>query len=249
MTRTPATLAVATLAVATLAAPATAALRVHSPIVEEAEAEIETKVDATIDHRPTRTGGYSANVSLGYGVTEYWKLEVEGQWKRDPQGASHFDSTSIENVFQLTPQGKYWADVGFFVEYEAVAQRGDHSSVTFGPLIQKEFGANLTTVNLLFTHELGNRSAPGLGFELRVQSVWPITENLSAGVEAYWQAGRLGAFPGLDAQGLRSGPVLTGDLRLLGHGKLKYEIGYLFGITGNSPQGTVRGVLEYEFHF
>lgn len=232
-----------------LAQPAAAALRVHSPIVEEGEAEIETAFDVTADHRPTQTGAYSANIALAYSPTAFWKLEVEGQWKRDPQSPAHFDSTSLENVFQLTPQGKYWADLGFFLEYEAVSQRGDHSSVTFGPLIRKEFGANTTTLNLLFTHELGNRSAPGLQFDARLQSVWPVTEGLQAGVEAYWQPGRLGAFPGVSAQGLRSGPVLLGDLRVPGLGKLKYEIGYLFGITGSTPQGTLRGLLEYEFHF
>ena len=234
---------------AVAAHPAAAALRVYSPIVEEGEAEIETQFDATGDHRPTKTGAYTANVSLGYGVTEFWKAEVEGQWKRDPQGGMLFDSTSFENIFQLTPQGKYPVDLGFFVEYEAVSQRGDHNSVTFGPLIQKEFGSNLTTLNLLFTHELGNRSAPGMQFDMRLQTVWPITENLSGGAEVYWQPGRLGAFPGVDGQGLRAGPVLTGDLRLMGLGKLKYEIGALFGGTGSSPQGTLRGLLEYEFHF
>ena len=106
-----------------IAPPAVAALRVHSPIVEEGEAEIETKFDATLDHRPQKTGGYTANVSLAYGVTSFWKTEIEGQWKRDPQGAALFDSTSLENVFQFTPQGQYWFDVGFFIEYEAVARR------------------------------------------------------------------------------------------------------------------------------
>ena len=228
---------------------AQAALRVHSPIVEEGEGEIETAFDGTGDHRAAKTGGWTSNVSVGYGVTSWWKAEIEGQWKRDPQGAWHFDSTSFENVFQVTPQGKYAVDLGFFVEYEAVSQRGDHSSVTFGPLIQKEFGANVTTVNVLFTHELGNRSAAGMGVEARVQSVWPITDYVSGGVEAYWQPGRLGAFALVSAQGLRSGPVLTGDVRVPGVGKMKYEVGYLMGVTGASAQHTVRGVLEYEFHF
>ena len=239
----------AALAFATFALPASAALRVHSPIVEQGEYELETAFDVTGDHRPQKTGAYTANVALSYGVTSFWKVELEGQWKRDPQSQAKFDATSFENIFQVTEQGKYAADLGFFLEYEAVSQRGDHSSVTFGPLIQAEFGSNLTTLNLLFTHELGNRSAPGLNFEARLQRVWPVTDAISAGIEAYWQPGRLGAFPLASAQGLRSGPVLVGDLRLPALGKLKYELGYLFGITGSTPQGTLRGVLEYEFRF
>ncbi|MCX7381290.1 MAG: hypothetical protein NT133_07715 [Alphaproteobacteria bacterium] len=241
--------ALAILALTALSLPASAALRVHSPIVEQGEFELETAFDVTGDHRPQKTGAYTANVALSYGVTSFWKVELEGQWKRDPQNPAKFDATSFGNIFQVTEQGKYAADLGFFLEYEAVSQRGDHSSVTFGPLIQAEFGSNLTTLNLLFTHELGNRSAPGLAFEARLQSVWPVNDAISAGFEAYWQPGRLGAFPLASAQGLRSGPVVVGDLRLPGLGKLKYELGYLFGITGSTPQGTLRGVLEYEFRF
>lgn len=239
----------ATLLAFTPALPAMAALRVYSPIVEEGEAEIENQFDATADHRPTKTGAYTANVSVGYGVNSFWHTELEGQWKRDPQGGMTYDSTSFENIFQLTEQGKYDVDVGFFAEVETVRQRGDHNNMTFGPIFRKEFGSNVTTLNLLFTHEMGNRSAAGATFEARLQSLWPINDWLQGGVEAYWQPGRLGAFPGLDAQGLRSGPALAGGLRLPGMGNLKYELGYLFGVTGSTPQGTVRGVLEYEFRF
>ncbi len=249
MIRHPKRFLAATLLACAPALPASAALRVYSPYVEEGEAEIETQFDATADHRPTKTGAYTANISVGYGVTSFWKAEVEGQWKRDPQGGMTFDSTSFENVFQVTEQGKYDVDVGFFAEIETVRKRGDHNSITLGPIFRKEFGSNVTTVNFLFTHELGNRSAAGATFETRVQSLWPITDALQGGIEAYWQPGRLGAFPGVNTQGLRSGPALAGDWRVPGLGKLKYELGYLVGITANAPQGTLRGVLEYEFRF
>jgi hypothetical protein len=48
---------------------------------------------------------------------------------------------------------------------------------------------------------------------------------------------------------------LLADLRHVGlqnfapYGKLKYEVGYLFGLTQATPSGTVRWRLEYEIPF
>jgi hypothetical protein len=232
-----------------LAGPAAAAVHVHSPIVEEGEWELETRFDRTNDRSPTKDNEYSYNVSIAYGVTSWWKTELEAQWKRDPGGRLQYDSTSFENTFQLTPQGQYWVDVGIFAEYESVVQKGDHDSFTFGPLIQKEFGINLTTLNLLLTHELGRGSATGFAVEMRAQSVWRIFPWLAPGIEAYWEPGNVGNFRGAAKERLRSGPVVVGGLRLGGLGKLKYELGYLFGLGRASERGTIRGLLELELHF
>ena len=61
-------------------------------------------------------------------------------------------------AFQFTPQGKYWADLGFFAEYAHAASRANADSFTFGPLIQKEVNDvlgldSLHTVNLLVTKD------------------------------------------------------------------------------------------------
>jgi len=33
------------------------------------------------------------------------------------------------------------------------------------------------------------------------------------------------------------------------YGKIKYEVGYLFGITPSTPRGTLRWKFEYEISF
>ena len=44
----------------------------------------------------------------------------------------------------------------------------------------------------------------------------------------------------------RCGPVLVGGQFLGGVGKVKYEFGYLFGLTNGSPAGILRWRLELE---
>lgn len=110
-------------------------------------------------------------------------------------------------MFQLTPQGKYWLDLGLFAEYELVARTGDHDSITIGPILQKEFGLNVTDLNLFFTHEVEHGSAGGLQVDGRVQSVWRVLPVFAPGFEAFWEPGKLGAFERVSDQQLRAGPA------------------------------------------
>jgi hypothetical protein len=64
----------------------------------------------------------------------------------------------------------------------------------------------------------------------------------------------LGSSPRLAQQQLLIGPVGVGSLPLsdlgLGKaGKLKYEIGWLFGTTSASPHGALRWRMEVEIPF
>jgi hypothetical protein len=43
--------------------------------------------------------------------------------------------------------------------------------------------------------------------------------------------------------------VLVGLQNFAPYGKLKYEVGYLFGLTQATPRGTIRWRLEYEIPF
>ena len=236
------------------AAPAEAARHVYSPYVEEGEYEIETFFNQAVAGKSGLNGEGSYAGSIGYGITSWWKTEVEATWSRNPGGTSNwgevlYDSVASENIFQLTEPGEYWLDTGFFAEAEFVKQSGDHNNFTIGPLFAKEFGPSLTTLNFLFTQEFGSGASGGQSLDFRAQSVWRFTPLFAPGVEAYWQPGKLAQFDGLNTQGLIAGPVITGGVRLAETVKLKYEIGYLFGLTNASPNGTVRGLLELEWRF
>jgi hypothetical protein len=161
-------------------------------------------------------------------------------------------------MFQLTEPGRYFADLGFYVEYGQSLTRGQYASsnqVTFGPVIAKDIGRTTTTINLFFTRQLGpDQTTQGLDFSYAMQTRWNIWQPLSPAIEVYGDTGVLGSVPRLSQQQLLVGPVGVGSLRLaqlgLGSaGKLKYEAGWLFGTTPASPQGALRWRLELEIPF
>jgi hypothetical protein len=122
-------------------------------------------------------------------------------------------------------------------------------------LVAKDVGRTTHTVNLFLTRQLGsNQTTQRLNFSYAWQSRWNLWETLSPAVEIYGNAGLLGQVPRLARQQILVGPVGVGQVRFsslgLGlAGKLKYEIGWLFGATQASPQGTLRWRLEAEFPF
>jgi hypothetical protein len=242
-------------------AAARADFHVFSPYeIDLGELEIEHNGDAVFDRRPDQRGATSYTAEFGTGLTPWWHSEIEFGFERQPGSGQPTLLTEIvsENMFQLTEPGQYFADFGLFFEYGQSLTRGAAASsnqITFGPVIAKEIGRTLHTINLFFTRQLGpDQTSQGLDFSYAWQSRWNIWEPLSPAIEIYGDAGTLGRSPKLSQQQLLVGPVGVGSLRLnqlgLGHGgKLKYEVGWLFGATPATARGALRWRLELEIPF
>jgi hypothetical protein len=235
--------------------------RVISPYgVDYGVLEIEHNGSAVFDRRPDTTGSRSYTLEIGTGLTTWWRSELELGFQRESGSGQPTLLTQIvtENMFQLTEPGQYFADFGLYVEYGQSLTRGRYASsnqVTFGPLIAKDIGRTTNTLNLLLSRQLGpNQTSQRLNFTYAWQTRWNIWEPLSPAIEIYGDTGPLGSSPRFQQQQLMIGPVGVGSLRLsdLGLGKggrLKYELGWLFGATSSSPQGALRWRLEVEIPF
>ena len=141
-----------------------------------------------------------------------------------------------------------------FAEYEHPLHRGDSKSFTFGPLAQTELGeiagiGALHTLNLLFTTTVGNDRTDATRLNTAWQSRLLVNPSIQPGFEYYCQIKEI-INPGKPAdQQHRIGPVLVGLTNFAPYGQLKYEAGYLFGLTQATARGTVRWRLEYEIPF
>jgi len=212
------------------------------------------------DRRASQTGATSYTTELGTGLTPWWHSEIELGFDRAPGGGQPTLLTQAvwENMVQLTEPGERFADVGFYFEYGQSTTRGPAAAaneLTFGPVIAKEIGRTVHTINLFFTRQLGpDQTSQGLDVSYAWQSRWNIWAPLSPAVEIYGDAGTLGASPRFNQQQLLAGPVGVGVIKLnqlgLGQaGNLKYEIGWLFGATPATAHGTLRWRAEVEIPF
>src|SRR5215469_1121368 len=236
---------------AVLASPAHAEFKVRSPQVEYGECELEHNGSTTFDKKKSGlSNNQSYTIELGCGVTPFWQAEIEAELGAPSSTDLRYNATTFENTFQLTPQGEYWADLGFFFEYSQSPDRHSPNAINFGPLLQKETAGffdspSLHTLNLLFGKELGHDRSDDTPFSFAWQSRLRLNKLFEPGIELYSNISDIEK-PGKLEQQHRLGPMFAGNYGLGRIGEIKYELGYLFGLTRATENGAVRWRLEYE---
>lgn len=233
----------------TAAVPALAEFQVHAPLVEEGEIEIEHSGAVLFSrNNATRVREQGYTNGLAYSPTPWWRFEIETELSRARGEALRYEATTIENVFQLAPKGRYFFDVGFFFEYEKARARRGQDLITLGPIVQKELGLALLTVNAFFARAVSGPDRAGTtAFVPAARIVYRLDTLFAPGLEYYGEIADVGDAGRLRDQEHRLGPVVMGAWRLGSEIKLKYELGYLLPLTRAARGGALRWKLELQF--
>lgn len=222
-----------------------AAIKIYSPKIEQGEIEVEYQGYRTFDSDSAKDNEQVHKIGLGYSITDWWAVEVKGSWKRDPGGSTDFDATEFETRFEFVEEGEAFAALGLLVEYELADRRGVNADeLKFGPLIGKEIGNTTATANLIFERQIGPHRASGVGFTYRLRERWHFHPHFEPGIEAFGNLGPIDNFNSPNRQEHMIGPVAHGKI-----GEFSYDIGYLFGATSATADGTLKAILEYEIEF
>jgi hypothetical protein len=233
---------------------ALADLQVRMPTVDYREVEFEHNGLFTFDKDRSLGGQQSYTNAIGYGLTPWWEIELEGESNSVPDSSVHYTATTVENTFQLTQPGQYSFNFGFFAEYSQSALRNEPNSFAVGPIIQKELHNvlgidSVHTFNVFVTHDVGHNASHATGLELAWQSRLYLTPYIDPAIEYYGFIDDLANAGPFSKQQHFLGPVAVGAVNFAPYGKVKYEVGYLFGLTPASPRGATRWKLEYEIAF
>lgn len=242
-----ATLVTAALLAAHVGAARAAPFKVYSPIVESGVTEIEYRGFRDFDRREAvdRSQTHKLGVGHGYGI---WWTEIYGELEKEGGESLKIESFEWENLFQLAPQGKYWADTGVLVEYERAAHGSDPDKIVVAPLIEKELAPKLlATLNLRFGREIGSNAASGVGFEYAARLKYNYHPHFEPAVEFYGDPGRVNHFAGREEQSHWIGPALYGKAKLNPGHALVYSAALLFGTTREASDRRAVVRLEYEF--
>lgn len=221
--------------------------KVYSPYVEQGEVELEFRGHTTFDSDPDKNDQQAYKLEAGYGVTAHWFTAIGSEIENDANNGLQYESTFWENIIQFGEQGEYWVDSGLYVEYHLAKQAGTPDELETKLLLEKASGNFVNTANLALVWEYGSNASSATNFEFAWKTTYFISARVRPGFEAYAEVGELGHPWPADQQDNRIGPVVCGDLERTSHGKLKYEVGYLFGVSDAAPNGTLKFELEYEF--
>jgi high-affinity iron transporter len=248
-----ATAALVAAAFVTLAAATTrdaqAGFKVYTPYVEQGELEIEYRPSVTVDNDPAKDNEQKHLLGVGYGVNAWWFTELYAEWEREagPGEEIKFEAFEWENRFQITNPGEYWADFGLLVEYERTDDNKAPDKVELALLFAKELGQFDAAYNLVFEKEVGGGAGNDVELAQAFQLKYRLDKAFEPGIEVFNEFGAIGDMPDFDGQKHYIGPIATGVIPLNDTGlKLKYNAGYLFGVSDAAEDGVVKAIVELE---
>ncbi len=220
--------------------------KVYSPLVVKGENELELRAYNAWGTNPTGDAKQALKLAFGHSFTDWWASELYATAEQEPGENLKLEEFEWENRFQLTPQGKYWMDVGLLNENEIPRFSRDPYEIKFGPTFSKDFYRFTALLNLLATHQYGTNAASGVGLEYRARLEYRWRRTFSPIIEAYGQpAGRIGNY-GRPHNAI--GPGVTGQSPLGAGKSLRYGVVALLGTSGKAADTTLVLRLEYEFY-
>lgn len=242
-----ASLAVGMAAIGAMLSPADAhaTKKVYSPIVEYRELEIEARGRYDLDGEPAKDGKQKQKYAVGYGVTQRWFTEVYGEIEKSPSGSFEFTALEFENRLQLFEPGERWLDMGLYFSYEVSLEAGKADKFEAKVLFQKQHGRLLHIANLMLEKEVGLNAVEATAAGLAWSTRYRLGRRFEPGVEVHSDFGELADVSPMRDQVHLAGPVIYGKL---GH-NVKYDIGYLFGVSNGASDGVLKWIIEYEFAF
>ncbi len=227
---------------------------VYSPFVEQGEWEIETKGLYDRDHSKGKNAVQEYKNAIGYGVTDRWATEFYGEFERQPQededGNTKISSTKFthlewENRYLLTEQGKYWLDAGLYFAYEIPMREKDPGKIEGKILLEKSVEQFTHKANIIFNKQVGGGTTEETTAGFAWSSRYRLSEHFQPGFEYWIDFGQINKHLPYNDQSHQVGPALYGHLTP----HIKYDVGYLFGISHAAPMGELKWILEYELRF
>lgn len=213
---------------------------VYSPYVTQGQTEFEVRGYQQQDTNLKFDARRAYELSVAHAFTSWWRPEIYvGEYKRAPGKGQQRVGNEFENIFQLTPQGEYWADAGFLLSYEYMTQPGVPNALEFGPLFEKRSGRFDQRLNLIWEKEIGPGADNKYALRTAYQMTYSVTRTFAPGFEAYIR-------PNDDANQI--GPIVAGELASTNGSELEYRFGVVFGLNAQAPAKTFLAKLEYEFY-
>ena len=206
--------------------------KIYHPYVQPLEKEIEFRSIYEKDDDLSDQQKYK----LGYGqsFSDTWFGEIYLIGGKDGGDALEIEAYEAELKWQMTEQGEYSADWGLLFELEK--EEGDGWEAASSVLAEREWGRFVGTANLALIYEWGDDIDDELESKLALQMRYRHSPRFEPAIEFFSGEGYKGI-----------GPLIMGR-EILGPAKrLRWELGTIFGVGGDSPDLTIKTSLEYEF--
>ncbi|MEZ0223651.1 MAG: hypothetical protein ACAH83_03795 [Alphaproteobacteria bacterium] len=220
---------------------ACASNKVSSPDVTKGQVELEYRGGYDWDDDTEKQDQQETHkFCVNYGLTDRWRMESKlVAAGRDDD----LDWTTLEysNRYQLLKDKEGWLKLSLQVNYKIALVDGKPDKIEFTTLAAKDTGPLTHITNINFENEVGNYARGGTDINLGWKTKYRWKPFLEPGGEFYADFGKMS---GVNVKKYQIGPVIGGKLDGTG---LKYDLGYLFALNDNVPDGRAKLILTYAF--
>ncbi len=236
--------------------------KIYNPYVNALEHELEYRAVTYRDNHNKLDNGQQHKLAYGQSISDRWFAEIyitgsnssQGSLSRNSYGIDDndletendilkgdgYDSVSAEGYelefkWQATEQGEYAFDTGFLFEFER-EQEAEIWEAATALLLSKELGKITFTTNIFLIYENGKYTPTEFENAANFQFIYRLSPVFEPAIEIYRAQNTFGI-----------GPVLMGTARLSAGKKLHWELGVIAGIIDETPDASIKGLLEFEF--
>jgi hypothetical protein len=210
---------------------------IASTYLDDGQRRIDFKYGSVRPGGEARLSAY--NVGFGMGIDDRWFSEIYAGWERSSGEGSHLDAVAWMNAFLLT-HGQYPVDLGLYTEIERPQDRTEGYEVTFGPLLQTDFGRTQANLNLLFVRNYRAQEANAMQLEYQWQLKHRWKHALQFGLQGFGELGKWNNWAPHQEQSHRLGPAIFAAIALDGKRELGFNAALLFRVAGVDTGTTFR---------
>jgi hypothetical protein len=220
-----------------------AIFNISTPGVKEGQLDVELRNRWDFDSDSASQDGYRNHVlKLEYGMNKWWSVEVQGKVEKRQLNEYEYATSDIETKFRLAEPGTLWFDPAVKFAYEWGHTPGQANRARAKLLLEKNMGKWNTVINLNAGKEMGTNATKDTDFDAGWRVKYKLNKYIEPGIEMYNGWGELSRTGDFDDQKHRIGPMFFGEIAP----GLKYQLGYLFGLSRGAEDGSVKFFLKYE---
>jgi hypothetical protein len=230
---------------ALLSTGAVASDKVSSPNVTKDKFDIEYRGGYDSDHRRSKDHHQVHKLVTGYGVTDRIKLQLEMESSNDTDTDWDMNVLELAFKYQFFKPDEAWLSSMVELAYAKNTDGNDPDEASLKFLFQKEWEKKyIGTLNLSAVEEIGEFSENGRTYKAGLSTVYKVNDYFMPGFEYYANTGNLRNGNSYEEQRHSFGPVVHGK-----YGDIKYQVGYLFGISEAAQDERLKVIIGYETKF
>ena len=209
--------------------------KVYHPYVLPLETEIEWRVVSQHDEDSALDNQQTYRFGVGYSPIENWFTEIYLIGENSSTEEFEVNAVEIEAKVQLSEQGELEVDWGLLFELERNFEQNT-TELAAALLMEKEWGRWVGAANVFIEFEERENLRNEIETILAMQLRYRYDRLFEPALELYQNQDTLAL-----------GPAIMGNVRLGIAKKIHWEFGVILGLEKDTPDQTVRALVEYEF--